>query len=75
MLIVNVLGAEDESERVQTMAQEVASKPVLPVEKMLSKKACLLLDCTPVLKSRIFLIASHSALEPLWPQVVLCALV
>ncbi|KAK9909905.1 hypothetical protein WJX75_009245 [Coccomyxa subellipsoidea] len=29
---------EDESERVQTMAQEVASKPVLPVEKMLSKK-------------------------------------
>ena len=37
--VVDVLGAEEDSERVQTMAQEVASKPVLPVEKMLSKKA------------------------------------
>lgn len=39
--------AEEEPDPVQTVAQEAASKPVLPIEKMLSKKVRLTLQRRP----------------------------
>ena len=40
MLLMLCRGAEDRADDEQAVAQETGPKPVLPVEKMLSKKAC-----------------------------------
>ena len=40
--------AEEQPDDVQAVAQEMAPKPVLPVEKMLSKKVCSVFPVGPV---------------------------